>query len=364
MPNRILRDWTDSYTISDLSAEAERLFVRLIMKADDYGRFHADERLLKANCFPLQNVRDTDISRWLDECQKAGVIAVYQDARGRRYLQIANFKQRTRTSESKFPEPPTREHLPGFEPPTQERPTNDGQATVKRRPLSETNAETDKTPKAPKGAQGGDVSPGGNEKAERIREAWNARLAPALRELGEDWRALIGATEEDVLLEAVKALGEKAVKAKEAGFHSPKYSLADLEAQVSEIHRARMDQARSEKAAKAKAATRQEAPGPACPHCTGGGILYVVGSGSIAVDGIFIDGADVERLIPRGEARAEYAQVLRAPCVCEAGMGHPSEIPIETRREILARFAFKDQDEAEALKYQCDELKRKGSKRQ
>jgi len=39
MPNRILRDWTDSDRVNSLSAEAERLFIRLIMKADDYGRY-------------------------------------------------------------------------------------------------------------------------------------------------------------------------------------------------------------------------------------------------------------------------------------------------------------------------------------
>ena len=58
MPSRILRDWTDSLRFDGLSAEAERLFTRLIMKADDYGRFHADPRLLRAGCFPLsENLR-------------------------------------------------------------------------------------------------------------------------------------------------------------------------------------------------------------------------------------------------------------------------------------------------------------------
>ena len=56
MPTRMLRDWTDSLKFDGLSAEAERLFARLLMKADDYGRYHADPRLVRAGCFPLTEV--------------------------------------------------------------------------------------------------------------------------------------------------------------------------------------------------------------------------------------------------------------------------------------------------------------------
>lgn len=120
MPTRILRDWTDSFVIDELDAKAERFFVRLIMKADDFGRFHADPRMLRSMCFPLRSdVRDTDISRWLAECEKAGLIRCYADDRGRPLLEIVNFGQRQRT-ESKFPSPDdcqTNDRKP---------PTNDG----------------------------------------------------------------------------------------------------------------------------------------------------------------------------------------------------------------------------------------------
>jgi hypothetical protein len=53
MPTRILRDYTDSAAFDGLSAEGERLFIRLLMKADDFGRFHANPKLVKALCFPL-----------------------------------------------------------------------------------------------------------------------------------------------------------------------------------------------------------------------------------------------------------------------------------------------------------------------
>ncbi|WP_309387489.1 hypothetical protein [Cerasicoccus frondis] len=106
MPNRILRDWTDSLTVGELAPEAERFFVRLIMKADDFGRFHGDERLLKAALFPLlTDIRLSSVRQWRDECVTAGLLALYQDERERKFVEIKNFNQRTRAKESRFPEP-------------------------------------------------------------------------------------------------------------------------------------------------------------------------------------------------------------------------------------------------------------------
>jgi hypothetical protein len=106
MPKRLLRDWTDSETIDTLSPQAEVFFVRLIMKADDFGRFSANPKLLKSSCFPLRDsARDTDISRWLAECEKAGVIAVHQTGL-KPVLEIKNFGQRIKTGMvSKYPLP-------------------------------------------------------------------------------------------------------------------------------------------------------------------------------------------------------------------------------------------------------------------
>ena len=68
MPNRILRDYTDSLCFDGIGAEVERLFIRLLTKADDYGRFHADPRLVGAACFPLeQDIEPKQITKWLDE---------------------------------------------------------------------------------------------------------------------------------------------------------------------------------------------------------------------------------------------------------------------------------------------------------
>src|SRR6266567_4484867 len=104
MPNRMLRDWTDSQKVKKITVYAERFFVRLIMKVDDYGCFHADTSLLKANLFPylLDSVREADLLRWMAECQKAGLIVLYESD-SKKYLQILEFRQRLDRARSKFP---------------------------------------------------------------------------------------------------------------------------------------------------------------------------------------------------------------------------------------------------------------------
>jgi hypothetical protein len=134
MPNRILRDWTDSDRVNSLTAEAERFFTRLIMKVDDFGRYSADGRRLKAFLFPLKDsLRETDCSRWLAECEKAGLIRFY-DAAGKRYLEIANFRQRLRIMKEAHPKPPDADAAPPDGAVPVMRPSDDGHVPD-RRPL-------------------------------------------------------------------------------------------------------------------------------------------------------------------------------------------------------------------------------------
>jgi hypothetical protein len=105
MSTRLIRDWTASDKINLLSVQAERFFVRLIMKADDYGCFYANPKLLKPILFPLllESLREADISRWIAECEKAGLIVLYE-ADSKPYLEIKDFNQRLRAKNRKFPE--------------------------------------------------------------------------------------------------------------------------------------------------------------------------------------------------------------------------------------------------------------------
>ena len=75
MPNRILRPWVDSEAVNSLTEAGEVFFIRLIMCADDYGRFYGSPQLLKSYLYPLKDKRVADISRLIAECVKAGLIA-------------------------------------------------------------------------------------------------------------------------------------------------------------------------------------------------------------------------------------------------------------------------------------------------
>lgn len=114
MPNRILRDWTGNDRMNAVSIYAERFFTRLMMKADDFGCFYADTRLLKANLFPLllDSIREADLSRWVAECQAAGLIVLYE-SKSKKYLQIQDFRQRLDRMCSKFPKPNDNQVLAG-----------------------------------------------------------------------------------------------------------------------------------------------------------------------------------------------------------------------------------------------------------
>lgn len=146
MPNRILRDWTDSDRVDALTVDAERFFVRLIMKVDDFGRYFAEPKRLRAFLFPLKDsLRETDISRWLAECEKAGLIRCY-DATGKRFLEIAEFRQRLRQMRETHP-----------------RPSSDGQV-ADGRPL-ESEGKQNQNPKGASVSQAapekGEISPSG-----------------------------------------------------------------------------------------------------------------------------------------------------------------------------------------------------------
>lgn len=103
MANRILRDWTFSENVDQLSFESEVFFTRLIMKADDYGKFHGSEKLLKAALFPLKEVSFIQIKKMISECIKNGIIISYT-VDSKAYVQILDFGQRLRVMNSKFPD--------------------------------------------------------------------------------------------------------------------------------------------------------------------------------------------------------------------------------------------------------------------
>jgi hypothetical protein len=103
MANRILRDWTFSENVDALNFEAEVFFTRLIMKADDFGCFHGNPKLLKAALFPLKEIKQSIVEKMLNDCVEAGIIILYE-VDSKKYLKIVDFGQRLRTMNSKFPQ--------------------------------------------------------------------------------------------------------------------------------------------------------------------------------------------------------------------------------------------------------------------
>ena len=106
MPNRILRDYTYSEKMDKISPQAENCFIRLIMKADDFGKFNGHPTLLKSALFPLKvdNITDKQMDGWIEELKKADLIVRYE-VNGKKYLKINDFGQRLRLMSSKFPDP-------------------------------------------------------------------------------------------------------------------------------------------------------------------------------------------------------------------------------------------------------------------
>lgn len=107
MPNRILREGLlESEAIDLLDAEAERFFVRLMLRADDFGRYHANPAMLANMLFPLRrDIEPKMVENWLNQCAKAKLLRVYQ-VEGRCCLEIAKFGGKPRALQSKFPQPP------------------------------------------------------------------------------------------------------------------------------------------------------------------------------------------------------------------------------------------------------------------
>lgn len=107
MPNRILRDSAlDSDRIAAVAEASEVLFYRLLMLADDFGRFDGRPAVIRARAFPLrQSVSEAQVIHRLQELCKVGLIYCYA-VKGKPYLTIPRFEQRQRAEKSKFPAPP------------------------------------------------------------------------------------------------------------------------------------------------------------------------------------------------------------------------------------------------------------------
>lgn len=116
MPNRYLREtFIESERVNAVGFHAELLWLHLVVTVDDFGRCQASPKILRPRLFPLRlsQVREAELSRWIAECEKAGLLRLYV-VDGKQYLQLEKWEQ-GRALKSKCPDPPadvcSREHL-------------------------------------------------------------------------------------------------------------------------------------------------------------------------------------------------------------------------------------------------------------
>lgn len=108
MPNRVIRDSIlTSASVDGMTAEEERLFFRLLLIVDDFGRFDARPAVIRGRAFALKtDVSDDSILRWLARLAELEVVLVYE-VRGKRFVCFPNWEvyQQRRAKASKWPAP-------------------------------------------------------------------------------------------------------------------------------------------------------------------------------------------------------------------------------------------------------------------
>ena len=108
MPNRIIKESIrTSDTVAEMSDFQFRLWVGLIVSADDYGRGDARPEILKGQIFPLRKkVKEKDIESALNGLAALGCVELYT-VNGKPYYSFPTWgdHQRIQTKRSKFPAP-------------------------------------------------------------------------------------------------------------------------------------------------------------------------------------------------------------------------------------------------------------------
>lgn len=80
--------------INAVSIEAELMFWRLHVIADDFGVFHADPELLPSDVFPRRrDITEQQCQTWIDELAEIGLVSLYE-AGDEPYGQIIDFEIR------------------------------------------------------------------------------------------------------------------------------------------------------------------------------------------------------------------------------------------------------------------------------
>jgi hypothetical protein len=109
MADRVIRDeLLTSERYWKVSIEAQRLFIHILLNADDTARFSGKNYTIRSACFPDpdHSVTAEALEKLISELHDADLIRLYT-AEGERFVFIPRFKQRLRFTTSKYPAPPS-----------------------------------------------------------------------------------------------------------------------------------------------------------------------------------------------------------------------------------------------------------------
>lgn len=118
MPTRLLHEsLCTSESLASCSPKAQDAFPRFLLAADSFGVFQVNAATLKGRLWPLRpDVRRPDITRWLQEYQRAGMIACWTEA-GKQYATFVGwgtFQRLDPRLRRRYPAPPANlRELPG-----------------------------------------------------------------------------------------------------------------------------------------------------------------------------------------------------------------------------------------------------------
>ena len=96
--------WTDE-KLGECSIQERMLFMGLISNSDDEGYGRANPKLLKSLIFPYDDMKSTDLEKWLNHLAELNIVVLYKYD-GQTYYYLPNFlKHQTinKPTKSAFP---------------------------------------------------------------------------------------------------------------------------------------------------------------------------------------------------------------------------------------------------------------------
>lgn len=104
MPNRIVRvGFLDSEAVSRITEAAECFYHRLLLVADDAGRFDGRIDVMRSSCYPLGTRRGISVENSLRECVGASLLYTYE-YRDKPFVQVTKWQRCGKALTSKYPD--------------------------------------------------------------------------------------------------------------------------------------------------------------------------------------------------------------------------------------------------------------------